>query len=51
MDLGYTYWKAKEGGYIGFLNQRPDQWTQGETQSELESMLKSLYDDIVGFGY
>jgi predicted RNase H-like HicB family nuclease len=50
MELSYTYWEAEEGGYIGFINQNPDYWTQGETQEELESMLKSLYKDLLEFG-
>ena len=45
----YTYWEVKEGGYIGYLNQYPDYWTQGETITELETMLSSLYSDIVQF--
>ena len=49
MNLSYTYWKAKEGGYIGYLNQYPDYWTQGESIAELETMLSSLYDDITQF--
>ncbi|GMO50871.1 MAG: hypothetical protein Pg6C_15100 [Treponemataceae bacterium] len=49
MELRYTYWEAAEGGYIGFINQFPDYWTQGETQEELETMLKSLYEDIQAF--
>ena len=49
MNLSYTYWEAKEGGYIGFLNQYPDYWTQGESIEELRDMLVSLYNDIVQF--
>jgi predicted RNase H-like HicB family nuclease len=49
MNLSYTYWKAKEGGYIGYLNQYPDYWTQGDSIAELEKMLASLYDDIMLF--
>jgi hypothetical protein len=50
MQLTYTYWEAKEGGYIGYLNQYPDYWTQGDTIKELEKMLVSLYGDIKQFG-
>jgi predicted RNase H-like HicB family nuclease len=50
MQLTYTYWEAKEGGYIGYLNQYPDCWTQGDTIQELEKMLVSLYGDIMQFG-
>ena len=49
MQLSYTSWEAKEGGYIGFLNQYPDYWTQGDSIEELERMLVSLYGDIMQF--
>jgi len=49
MELSYTYWEAREGGYIGYLNQYPDYWTQGDSVEELEEMLASLYSDIKQF--
>jgi predicted RNase H-like HicB family nuclease len=49
MELTYTWWEADEGGYIGFINQYPDYWTQGDTMKELETMLKSLHHDIQTF--
>ena len=49
MNLTYTYWEAKEGGYIGYLNQYPDYWAQGDSVKELEKMLSSLYGDIMQF--
>jgi predicted RNase H-like HicB family nuclease len=49
MKASYTYWEVPEGGFIGFINQYPDYWTQGETIAELEAMLQSLYHDIVSF--
>ena len=49
MELSYTFWEAKEGGYIGYINQYPDYWTQGESIEELEKMLFSLYEDIKKF--
>ena len=49
MELSYTYWEAQEGGYIGYLNQYPDYWTQGDSVDELGEMLASLYDDIKQF--
>jgi hypothetical protein len=49
MQLSYTYWKVKEGGYVGYLNQYPDYWTQGDSIDELEKMLVSLYGDIMQF--
>jgi hypothetical protein len=47
MEASYTYWEVPEGGFIGFINQYPDYWTQGETIAELEAMLQSLYYDII----
>jgi predicted RNase H-like HicB family nuclease len=49
MQLSYSYWEAPEGGYIGYLNQYPDYWTQGDSIEELERMLISLYGDITQF--
>jgi hypothetical protein len=50
MQMSYTFWAAKEGGYVGYINQYPDYWTQGENVGELEEMLASLYRDIKAFG-
>ena len=49
MNLSYTFGEAKEGGYIGFINQFPDYWTQGDSIEKLETMLSSLYGDITQF--
>ena len=48
MAIGVTYWKADEGGYVGFMNDYPDYATQGETLDELKRMLVSLRRDIEG---
>jgi len=45
MKLSYTYWQ-NNGFYIGHLNEYPEYDTQGKSLTELETMLKSLYDDI-----
>lgn len=46
MSLSYTYWPAKEGGYIGYWNDYPDHLTEGDSLQELERMLRSLRGDI-----
>ncbi len=48
-----TYWKEDDGKYLGYLNEYPDHWTQGDTLDELMENLKDLYhlfskDDIPG---
>jgi predicted RNase H-like HicB family nuclease len=43
MELQYTYWKGKNGWFVGYLNIWPDHLTQGKTLEELEEMLADLY--------
>jgi len=44
MELEYTYWKAKDGWFVGYLNVWPDHLTQGKDVDELEEMLLDLYE-------
>ena len=44
MDLEYTYWKAKDGWFVGYLNIWPEHLTQGKDVPELEEMLLDLYE-------
>ena len=46
MAIPYTYWPAKEGGFIGYWNDYPDYLTEGETMDELEVMLRDLRNGI-----
>lgn len=46
MAVNITYWPAKEGGYIGYMDQYPDYPTQGETLDELKFMLSDILDAI-----
>ena len=46
MKIPYTYWPAEEGGYVGYWNDYPEHWTEGDTLPELERMLRSLRGDI-----
>jgi len=43
MELSYTYWEGESGWLVGYLNDYPDQWTQGKDITELEEMLMDLY--------
>ena len=40
-----VYWE-EEGAWIGYLEEFPDYWTQGDTLEELESHLCDLYKDL-----
>jgi hypothetical protein len=41
----YTYWRDGDT-YLGFLNDHPDYWTQGDTKPELIENLKDILEDI-----
>jgi hypothetical protein len=41
----YTYWRDGDI-FLGFLNDHPDYWTQGETKQELIENLKDILVDI-----
>lgn len=41
----YVYWQ-EDDGWLGYLEEYPDYWTQGETPEDLAEHLKDLYADI-----
>ena len=41
-----VYWQVDEA-WLGYLQDYPDYWTQGETLEDLKEHLKDLYHDIV----
>lgn len=43
MELEYTYWQDEEF-FVGFLNDYPEDSTQGLTLSELEEALIEVYE-------
>jgi predicted RNase H-like HicB family nuclease len=43
MTTRITYWKEAGGRYLGFLNDYPDHWTQGDTLSDLKDHLRDLF--------
>ena len=36
----------EDGSWVGYLQEFPDYWTQGDTQEDLESHLRDLYKDL-----
>jgi len=36
----------EDGGWLGYLQEYPDYWTQGETLEDLKEHLKDLHKDI-----
>ena len=43
--VNIVYWE-EEGGWIGYLQEYPDYWTQGDSLDDLEEHLRDLYQDI-----
>ncbi|MYD73890.1 MAG: type II toxin-antitoxin system HicB family antitoxin [Chloroflexi bacterium] len=39
------YWRNEEW-WLGYLEEFPDYWTQGETFEDLQEHLRSLYKDL-----
>lgn len=43
MTTRITFWKEADGRYLGYLNDYPDHWTQGEDLEDLKVHLRDLY--------
>ena len=41
----FVYWE-EDGTWIGYLQDYPDYWTQGETLDDLREHLRDIYDDV-----
>ncbi|WP_367873478.1 type II toxin-antitoxin system HicB family antitoxin [Luteolibacter sp. Populi] len=44
MKAKVTYWLESDGSYLGYLNDFPDHWTQGENLEDLKIHLQDLYE-------
>lgn len=41
----FVYWE-EDGAWLGYLQDYPDYWTQGETLDDLREHLQDLYHDL-----
>ena len=41
----YIYWQD-QGLWLGYLQDYPDYWTQGQSLEDLQSHLRDLYQDL-----
>ncbi len=46
MKQKFTYWKEADGNYLGYLNDYPEHWTQGENLEDLKAHLLDLYREF-----
>jgi len=45
MTIRYVYWQENDH-WLGYPEQFPDYWTQGETLEDLREHLRGLYEDL-----
>lgn len=43
--LTFTYWRDGDW-WLGYLDEFPEHWTQGESMEDLKVMLADLYKDL-----
>jgi predicted RNase H-like HicB family nuclease len=43
MKAKITYWRESDGRVLGYLNDYPDHWTQGEDLEDLKKHLRDLF--------
>lgn len=44
-SIKYIYWQDKDQ-WLGYLQDYPDYWTQGESLEDLQAHLRDLYRDL-----
>ncbi len=43
--MKFSYWQDGDA-WLGYLEEFPDYWTQGETKEELEENLRDIYFEL-----
>jgi predicted RNase H-like HicB family nuclease len=44
-SVKFVYWE-EDGGWLGYLQDYPDYWTQGESMDDLKEHLEDLHREI-----
>ncbi|MDJ0687807.1 MAG: hypothetical protein QNJ41_04795 [Xenococcaceae cyanobacterium MO_188.B32] len=47
MKKKYIYWQDDDM-WLGYLEEYPDYWTQGETEEDLKENLLDIYQELTG---
>jgi predicted RNase H-like HicB family nuclease len=50
MKTRFTYWRESDGRFLGYLNDYPDHWTQGEDLDDLKAHLRDLFETFASEG-
>ena len=48
MKMKFTHWTESDGKFLGYLNDFPDHWTQGDNLDDLREHLRDLYEMFSG---
>lgn len=48
MKALFTYWQEADGRFLGYLNDYPEHWTQGEDLEDLKEQLRDLFAIFTG---
>lgn len=43
VNARFTYWQENDGRFLGYLNDYPDHWTQGDNFDDLKEHLRDLF--------
>ncbi len=43
--IKYVYWQ-EEDMWLGYIEEYPDYWTQGESREELQANLKDIFQEL-----
>ena len=46
MTITFTYWRESDGKFLGYLNDYPEHWTQGDDLTDLREHLRDLYSEF-----
>ena len=46
MKKAFTYWLESDGKFLGYLNEYPDHWTQGDDLDDLKTHLQDLHTEF-----
>ncbi|MGF1530614.1 MAG: type II toxin-antitoxin system HicB family antitoxin [Puniceicoccaceae bacterium] len=46
MKSKITYWQETDGKFLGYLNDYPDHWTQGDDLEDLKAHLRDLHHEF-----
>ena len=47
MKARFTYWQEEDGMFLGYLNEFPEHWSQGDDLDDLKVQLLDLHQILI----